>query len=66
MTLLQSGYLAGSPLLSLLEGRCMTLFHNLMVVPAQDGAHSHHSLAFDVNIKCVFLATLALHALSLF
>lgn len=44
----------------------MTLFHNLMVVPAQDGAHSHHSLAFDVNIKCVFLATLALHALSLF
>ena len=57
-----SGYLAGSPLLSLLEGRRMTLLHNLVVVPAHHGAGLHYSLAFAVKISR--LAGLGLHIVS--
>lgn len=50
---LLSSYLAGSPLLSLLQGRCMSLLHNLMVMPAHHGAGLHSSLAFGVRIICL-------------
>ena len=46
MTVLLSGYLAGSPLLSLLEGRCMSLLHNLVMMPVHHGAGLHYTLAF--------------------
>ena len=62
MTVSLSGYLAGSPLLSLLEGRCMSLLHNLVVVPAHHGAGLHYTLAFGVRFNC--LAALGLHMLS--
>ena len=60
MILSISGYLADSPLLSLLEGRCVTLLHNLVVVPAHHGAGLHYTLAFGVGFIC--LVTGASHA----